>query len=557
MASRPNRPAVGNASRNTVHTPNFSPLRFGVITSGARYRLAMRIARIVIVLGISLIAGNTAAKYLGTTEGRVGPATVQVSHNILGSSVRGGSEVVGDLEPAGKVEFNDLFTSPLQTEVRVRGIDQNEALQLRTTLADSDAAAALEDEVVGQARRLLIRSALEALAWFVVGAAVGAIATVGVLDLLTSDVISIRSKQRDLRIVSLTAAVSLVLGITTFGTAALTLRTDGLAQPKLTGYLSDASTLLKATQTSLQNYQQQSSRLTAWLDQLAQTQQAFDQLASQDDDGYLRFLVIADVHSRPCTYDRVRTIARVFGVGFVINAGDETEWGSEYESQVIPGDACSAKSRPDYLTTTAGAPIPVYQVKGNHDSASTMSDLGQETNVTVLDEQTANISVVTSGVSVSLSLFGFGDPRFTPDDAIEGKETGSATSVLGSSASRIGREIGATDPDIVVTHDPVAMKEVATASPVAFDGAHLLIAGHTHLEDTSQTIDGIPLLVNGTTGGGGLRTVQGGTSGQASVMTVVYLDPATKKIARYGIVTVNNDGSFSYAIKNLKASTTP
>jgi predicted phosphodiesterase len=503
--------------------------------------------RTLLVTAAALVVGNIAALQFGHTEGKVGPATIEVTHDLLGSTLRGG-QVVGDVEPAGTVRFEDIFTSPLHTELRIRGIDQAQALSLRNDFGSSGAAQDLEDRLLGQARSLLIRSAIVSTLWFVAGSAVGALATLGVLALLSRRLVGHVRRRRAWWGVGALTAGALVVSLGIFGAAAGTLRTDGLARPQLTGYLSQADTLLRATGTSLSDYQDHSKRLSSWLNQLAETQRQFTQFSTRPtDDGLLRFLVISDVHSRPCAYDRVRTIAQVFGVAFVINAGDETEWGSGLESSLLPGDSCAPRSRPSYLTDVDGKAIQVFQVKGNHDSASTMATLAAEANVTVLDHSGATVTTVVQNAEVTVSLYGIGDTRFTPDDGLVGKKEGTS-SPLGGKGLTAALDVAQANANIVITHDPKAYTEMDDAYPSCLSDASLLIAGHTHKEDTSKRIEDVPLLVNGTTGGGGLRTAEGGNSGQASVMTVVYMDPVSKQIVRYGVVSVDNDGSFSYTV---------
>ena len=505
------------------------------------------VLRMLLVTAVALVVGNIAALQFGHTEGKVGPATIEVSHDLLGSTFRGG-QVIGDVEPAGTVRFEDIFTSPLHTELRIRGIDQDEALSLRDDFGSQATAQDLEDRLLSQARSLLIRSAVVSMLWFVAGAAVGALAALGVLALLSHHLVGHVRRRRAWRTVGALTAGALVVSLGVFGSAAATLRPDGLARPQLTGYLTQADTLLRATGTSLEDYQDHSKRLSSWLNQLAETQRQFTQFSTRPaDDGLLRFLVISDVHSRPCTYDRVRTIAQVFGVAFVVNSGDETEWGSDLESSLLTGDSCAPRSRPSYLTDADGEPIPVFQVKGNHDSPATMATLAAEPNVTVLDHSGATVTAVVQNAEVTVSLYGIGDTRFTPDDGLVGKKEGDSSSLSGKGSSA-ARDVAQADANIVITHDPGAFTEMDDASPSCFSEASLLIAGHTHKEDTSKRLQDVPLLVNGTTGGGGLRTAEGGNSGQSSVMTVVYMDPSTKQIVRYGVVSVDNDGSFSYTV---------
>ena len=536
--------AVGGRARSALTRLR---TRFRAVRGSAGAERVGTVVRMVLVVAVALAVGNLAALQFGRTEGKVGPATIEVTHDVLGSALDGG-QVIGDVEPAGTVRFEDIFTSPLRTELRIRGIDQTEALSLRDDFASSATAQELEDRLLGQARSLLIRSAIVSTVWFALGAAVGALAAVAVSALVSGHLVGHERRRRAWRAVGAITAGSLVISIGVFGAAAATLRPDGLARPQLTGYLTQADTLLRATGTSLEDYQDHSRRLSSWLNQLAETQRQFTQFSSRPaDDGLLRFLVISDVHSRPCTYDRVRTIAQVFGVAFVVNSGDETEWGSDLESTLLTGGQCAARSRASYLTDADGQPIPVYQVKGNHDSPATMAMLDAEPNVTVLDHSGAQVSATVAGQEVTVSLYGIGDVRFTPDDGLAGTKEGSS-SPLGGRGFSAARDVAQADADVVITHDPKALLEMDEAYPTCFSGASLLIAGHTHKEDTSKRIQDVPLLVNGTTGGGGLRTAEGGESGQASVMTVVYLDPASKQVVRYGVVTVDNDGSFAYTV---------
>lgn len=522
-------------------------IRAGKVWAAPAVQRAWLVVRLLLVTAVALAVGNTAALQFGHTEGKVGPATIEVTHDLLGSTFNGG-QVIGDVEPAGTVRFEDIFTSPLLTELRIRGIDQAEALSLRYDFDSQAAAQGLEDRLLSQARSLLIRSAIVSTLWFVAGAAVGALAALGVLALLSRRLVGHVLRRRAWKAVGGLTAVSLVVSLGVFGAAAGTLRPDGLARPQLTGYLSQADTLLRATGTSLSDYQDHSKRLSSWLNQLAETQRQFTQFSTRPtDDGLLRFLVISDVHSRPCTYDRVRTIAQVFGVAFVVNAGDETEWGSDLESSLLTGDSCAPRSRASYLTDVDGEPIQVFQVKGNHDSAATMATLAAEPNVTVLDHSGATVTTVVQNAEVTVSLYGIGDTRFTPDDGLVGKKEGTS-SPLGGKGFTAARDVAQANANIVITHDPKAFAEMDDAYPSCFSDASLLIAGHTHKEDTSKRIEDVPLLINGTTGGGGLRTAEGGNSGQASVMTVVYMDPSSKQIVRYGIVSVDNDGSFSYTV---------
>ena len=86
----------------------------------------------------------------------------------------------------------------------------------------------------------------------------------------------------------------------------------------------------------------------------------------------------------------------------------------------------------------------------------------------------------------------------------------------------------------MLTHDP------ATSGPL-LGGPPVVLAGHTHKRRT-ETTDGTTLLVQGSTGGAGLRALKGEEPTPVT-LSVLYLDPETKRLQAYDDITLGGIGS--------------
>lgn len=163
----------------------------------------------------------------------------------------------------------------------------------------------------------------------------------------------------------------------------------------------------------------------------------------------------------------------------VVDTGDSTDLGTPAESR--------------YVEAIGRLDVPYVWIRGNHDSRAVQAAVARQPNATVLDGPQV---VEVAGVR----MLGQGDPRFISDAATRGEAPPEVLELVGEQL-REAYDDAADKPDLVLTHDP------ATAGPL-MGGPPVVLAGHTHRRRT-QTADGTTLLVQGSTGGAGLRALRG------------------------------------------------
>jgi predicted phosphodiesterase len=174
--------------------------------------------------------------------------------------------------------------------------------------------------------------------------------------------------------------------------------------------------------------------------------------------------------------------------------------------------------------------VPYVFVKGNHDSPGIADAVARQPNATVLDAATPPVRVA------GLRFAGMADPRFTPD-----KTTGDdrAAHRVDEHARHFAERLTGR-VDVLVVHDPAAERVLSGYAP-------LLLAGHTHRRATRRVADTV-ILVQGSTGGAGLRGVQQDPPTPLS-LTVVYLDRQTKRLWGVDELTLAGLGGVALTIE--------
>jgi predicted phosphodiesterase len=199
----------------------------------------------------------------------------------------------------------------------------------------------------------------------------------------------------------------------------------------------------------------------------------------------------------------------------VLDTGDITDWGSQPENQAI---ASIGRLR-----------VPYVFIRGNHDSSVTADLVAAQPNATVLDDTATTVAGIT--------VVGARDPRFTPDPANDtGDETLEAT---GEDLAGIAQDLP-TAPAIAMVHDPKQAPPLDGVVP-------LVLAGHTHERDVSTLDEGTRLMVEGSTGGAGLRGLQGDYP-EPLTCTVLYLDAASGRLTGYDEITLGGLGETEVTI---------
>jgi hypothetical protein len=162
--------------------------------------------------------------------------------------------------------------------------------------------------------------------------------------------------------------------------------------------------------------------------------------------------------------------------------------------------------------------VPYLYVRGNHDSTVTAAAVARQRNAVVLENSTSTVN--------GLTIAGIGDPEFTPDKS-EAPPAQDADEPVESPLAGAGEELattirGSTKPvDIALVHDPAMAAPLSGTCPV-------VLAGHRHQREVSMlpAAPGQPptrLMVEGSTGGAGLRGLEG-EEPTPLALSVLYFD---------------------------------
>jgi predicted MPP superfamily phosphohydrolase len=306
------------------------------------------------------------------------------------------------------------------------------------------------------------------------------------------------------------AGLALVLGVTTTAT----FDTDAVAEPQYSGLLTVAPTAVGDVEGVVDRFGEYRSQLTELVGNVVTLYRTAQGLPTFDpDDGTVRVLHVSDVHNNPQAFDLIEVLVDQFEVDAVADTGDLTDWGTEPETALV-----------DHI---AELDVPYVFVRGNHDSALTSSSVAAQPNAIVLNGDAATVA--------GIRFWGVADTRYTPNkDQPTGQDV--ERDQAEARAAEIAERLAEDQPpevDVVMVHDRRMAGEVWGQVP-------LVLAGHTH-EPRDEEIEGTQLLVEGSTGGAGLRVLQG-EEPEPLTCTVLYFDPDTDRLIAYDRVTVRGLG---------------
>jgi predicted MPP superfamily phosphohydrolase len=172
-------------------------------------------------------------------------------------------------------------------------------------------------------------------------------------------------------------------------------------------------------------------------------------------------------------------------------------------------------------------------IRGNHDSAATATAVKSQPNAIVLG---GGPPVTVKG----LTIIGTGDPRFTPDketrdDSASAEKVQSAGEQLKTIVQYLPKP-----PDITLLHDPLSAVPLKNDVP-------LILAGHIHKRE-AERLGKTLVLVEGSTGGAGLRGLQGERPTPIEC-SVLYFDAKTHKLQAYDAITLGGLGQTEATIE--------
>lgn len=444
----------------------------------------LRLAAEVVLVGLAgAVLGLLVA---GSTTRDVGPFTANLS--IRPAAV--GASVV-EIPPLGELRLS-THKGPMLVDIRLERLKK---LAAEAIVSDPERLQSLGADVDRDVRRGLLVLAARTLVVGVFGAFL--------LGLLAF---------RRLRLAVICGASGLGLVLAVAGGAAATFNRAALSEPKFTGLLTFAPSAVGDAQDiadRFDSYSRQLGRLVANVSSLYAATSTLPSFAAEP--STIRVLHVSDLHLNPAGIDLIRGVVKQFAINVIIDSGDLTDHGSSLEDEYVAA------------LTSLGAPY-VF-ARGNHDSTETERAVARQKNATVLNGQ-----VVTVG---GILILGSGDPRFTPDKTT--RDDSAPTSVLTDQGEALAAVTASgVVVDVVVVHDPIAAKPL-------LGRVSLVLAGHTHKRKVSQQ-DGTTLMVEGSTGGAGLRALEGETPTPIE-LSVLYLDPATHRLQAYDEITLGGLGT--------------
>ncbi|WP_421119741.1 metallophosphoesterase [Aquihabitans daechungensis] len=442
-----------------------------------RRRRRGRIARAAVFVLVSAAAAVVGVLVAGHTTARIGPFDTTM-RAVPGGP--GGTRV--SVAPFGRIDL-DSHRGPFTLDLRVDQLREEEA---RAIAGDPENLAFDEDALAGQ-----VRDGVHALIRRVVAAAVvsGAVGALIFRRRWTSPLLG--------------GLVGLVLAGSIAGVAASTWNSEALAEPRYHGLLRYAPDAVGDAQDVVQrinDYQAQVSRL---IENVVLLYQGATEVRSfRPDASTTRVLHVSDLHLNPQAFELIEQVAPQFGIDLVIDTGDINDWGTTFEAR--------------YADRIGELDVPYVFIRGNHDSAATARAVARQENAMVLDGDRVTIA--------GLDIWGVGDPRFTPDKARPGSGD-DEQEVAAEEAPKVARSLRSLDgdpPDIVLVHDPAVAADLGGLTP-------LILAGHRH-ESSEETLDASTrLLVEGSTGGAGLRGLQK-RDGVPLSCSVLYFDTRSGKL---------------------------
>ncbi|MEV1287223.1 metallophosphoesterase [Micromonospora sp. NPDC049679] len=468
----------------------------GVLNRAGRSVAGRRAGIALSVLTVALIGVVIGVLLGANTKANIGPFNAEMT---IRPSLSGGTDVV--IPPLGSLLL-DSHDGPVHLSVQLGTLDQ---LRTRALIDDPAGIARASETAVQDVTRGIIRLGVRTLA-------------VSVLCALLLAALVFRNVRR----VAWSGLLALIITGGSLGIAGLTLRTQSIEEPRYEGLLVNAPAVVGDARRIANDYNMYSEQLQQLVGNVSRIYTTVSTLPLYDPaPGTKRVLQVSDLHLNPTAWQMIRTVVEQFNIDAVIDTGDITDWGSEPEGS--------------FVSAIGALKVPYIFIRGNHDSARTAATVAGQRNAIVLDNSMTTVA--------GLTIAGIGDPRFTPD-----KETSPAGSGLSKSAAeqvmgtgeRLANTIRASGQpvDIALVHDPESAGALSGVCP-------LVLAGHVHKREvrTLKQVPGAPptrLLVEGSTGGAGLRGLEGEAPTPLS-MSVLYFSKE-RTLQAYDDIQVGGTG---------------
>ncbi|MDL4773098.1 MULTISPECIES: metallophosphoesterase family protein [Thermomonosporaceae] len=434
-----------------------------------------RAGRILAVAATGLAGGYLGLLLGGHVETAVGPTDVSLA---LRPSWTGGTTV--DIPPLGALHL-DTHDGPLALQAGVTELRPGEAGKL----IESDAQLArVTDQITDQLRHGVTIMLLRA-------------AGLGLLLAFLAALVAFRSWRRALLGTGSALAGLVVVALITW----LTFNPQSVGEPRYTGLLANAPQVVGDARGLVARFSAYRAQLARLVGNVSKLYAATSSLPTYEPDpSTLRVLNVSDIHLNPTAWNVIRSVSAQFQINLIIDAGDLMDHGSKPEDK--------------FADEIGKLKVPYVYVRGNHDSKGTQKAVARQKNAVVLDDDTRKVE--------GLTVYGVGDPRYTPDKSTRDDSVG--TGQLHAAGAQLAHKLRAsgTTPDIVVAHDPSEGDAFSGATP-------LVLSGHAHQRSTRLLPTGTRLFVQGSTGGAGLRGLEHEQPTPIE-LSVLYLSRSTHRL---------------------------
>jgi Icc-related predicted phosphoesterase len=456
------------------------------------------VGQVLLVAAVAAVGALAGLLLAGNRTEQVGPLIVRSSvvPSLTGDSVL-------EVPPLGAITL-DSHDGPLRLNAQVQGIDSDATEGLLQGAADIGT----RDQVVADVRAMLWHTYLQGL----LAAGLGAALFVLVL-------------WRRPRLAVVAGLGTLALFLAVAGVGALTWNDRALAQPRYSGLLVYAPRVVGSADDVIDDFEKYGDQLARLVGNVSKLSSTLTSLPTfEPDPNTIRVLHVSDIHLNPNVWPIMRTIIEQYDVDAVVDTGDIADHGSSAELPLL-----------DPIGTLS---VPYVYVRGNHDSRLIQSAIARQPNAVVLDGDAAEVA--------GLQFMGLGDPRFTPD-----KDATTTSEVVTQQGEELAAAAAALpEPvDVLLVHDPSAGPPLAEAGP-------LVLSGHVHERRAVQLDDDTLQLVQGSTGGAGLRALES-EEPTPLTFTVLYFNRDTHLLQARDEITLGGLGTATAEVTRILSDIEP
>jgi hypothetical protein len=463
-------------------------------TSGRGRLVWRRVGVVVAMIAVTLVGTGVALRVDGHVRQEIGPFTATLQ---LRPALSGGTDI--EIPPLGSLQVA-THHGPAQLQVTLDSLDQERAKRF---LQDPQSVQQASDSALPQVEHgvalLLVQSA-----------------AVAVLGSMVLAALVFRRMDR----VAMCGGLALVTVLGSGAIALSSFRPRAIEEPRYEGLLANAPAVVGDAHNIANQFDAYRAELQGLVTNVSRLYAAVSTLpVYEPSPDTIRVLHISDLHLNPAAWSVIRTTVTQFRIDLVIDTGDINDWGTPIEASYV-----------DAIGTLG---VPYVFIRGNHDSLYTARAVAKQRNAIVLENQVTVVKGLTIG--------GIGDPRFTPDKTVENEPTPDTADPVYQSGVTLANTIRSYGQpvDIALVHDPASAGGLSGAVP-------LVLAGHLHHRDEFylapvQGQQKTLVLVEGSTGGAGLRGLQGEQPTPLE-MSVLYFDGATHQLKAYDQITLGGTG---------------